>query len=102
MGKHLNHSPGEEALGEGGDQHNLNEQADEGFDCCRLQVAGLEHRREETTPVEGGHTDDNRLVPGKHLLVHSTEVLWRFLLEYRGAVGREMPTKEWNRPRQRG
>ena len=62
---------GEQALGEGGDQDDLDEQANEGFDSRyrRLQITGLEDRREETAPVKCRHADDNGLIPRKRLAV---------------------------------
>jgi hypothetical protein len=71
-------SPGEEALGEGRDEGDLDQQVNEGFNCCYcgLWVGWLKRRGEEAALMEGRQAYDERFVPGGQLAVRAASAKW--------------------------
>src|SRR5262245_57054555 len=76
-------SPGEEALGEGGDEGDFDEQANDGLPSCqpRERVAQPDARREEAAPMEAAYAEYQRLVPRK---VWSDEVRTQQIETHKG------------------
>jgi uncharacterized membrane protein YkoI len=66
----------EEALGEGGDEADLDQQADHGFKRSqdRHRIVELEATREEAPPVERGEAEDARLREVEGMAVYRAEV----------------------------
>jgi len=72
-------SPGEESLGQGGDEGDLDEQADDSLTCCQTSVGVSEAdvRGEEPTSVKAVDAQDQGFVPrqvwGRELRVEQVE-----------------------------